>query len=342
VSGLVVLAVGALSGVAWLSRPVTVPAGQRPAPARAAAVILGLRACASPGTSGAHGLAMIAAAAGNGPGQASITPLSAAGGSGAGPLFTLSQPGELSLRSVSSAVPASSSPKGHPGRNHAPVPGGVMVQAHGSMAQGLEVEQTSAGGAATVACGSPGTDFWFTGPGQQSAGSIQLYLMNVDDQPTGVAVDISTDAGPLQGSIDTGITVPPHSLLVQSLAGLVHGSRSIGLHVRTSTGRIVAAVWQSARPGREGQWLPATQPPARRLVIPGLPGVPGGRELYVAAPPGSDAQVKLTVVTGGGSYQPTGGTGIAIPAGSANRIELPALGGVAGAAVLTSNVPVTA
>ncbi len=56
---------------------------------------------------------------------------------------------------------------------------------------------------------------------------------------------------------------------------------------------------------------------------------------------GSDAQVSVAVVSPGGTYQPTGGTSIDIPAGSASRIDLPSLSGVAGAPVLTSSVPVT-
>ncbi|HEY3734685.1 MAG TPA: DUF5719 family protein [Streptosporangiaceae bacterium] len=353
---LVVLALSALFGVAWYSRPVSVSAGQSPS-ASTVPVAAGLRGCPDPGTPGSRtaGLAIIAAAAGHGSGQATVSRLSAAGGSSAGSLLTLSQPGELSLSAVSPAPAATGtstgtsagasggtsgngSPKGSAATGR---PGGVLIQARGSMAQGLEAEQTTSG-TATASCGAPGTDFWFTGPGQQSAGSIQLYLMNVDNQPSNVDVDIVSDAGPLQGSTDTGIAVPPHGLVVQPLDGLVHGSRAIELHVRTSVGRVVAAVRESSRASQPGQWLPATQAPAKRLVIPGLPAASGGRALYVATPAESDAQVKLTVISSGGSYQPTGASGIDIPAGSASKVELTSLAGVSGAVVLTSNVPVTA
>ena len=50
------------------------------------------------------------------------------------------------------------------------VSGGVVIQASGALAQGLEAEQTSAGSLPTAACTSPGTNFWFTGPGQRTAG----------------------------------------------------------------------------------------------------------------------------------------------------------------------------
>jgi hypothetical protein len=59
--------------------------------------------------------------------------------------------------------------------------------------------------------------------------------------------------------------------------------------------------------------------------------------------PGSqDAQVKVTAITARGSYQPTGGSGIALPGGSAVGIALPSLAGIPAAVMISSSVPVTA
>lgn len=358
--GLVVLALVALFAVARLSKPVTLPAAQQtpPHPLSVAAVSTGARACPAPGIPGSHGngVALIAAAHTGSThaastqaasGQATITRLNPAGGtSGGAPLASLSQPGTLTV----SGVPAAPAATGAAGRatsgkgasQPAGQPGGVMIQATGSMAQGLEAEQTTTGGAVTGGCASPATDFWFALPGQQSAGVIRLYLMNTDSQASSVNVDIVTDTGPLQTGTDTGITVPPHGLVVQSLATLIHGSRAVGLHVRTIAGRVVAAVSESKSTKQTGQWLPATQAPAKHLVIPGLPHTPGTRELYVANPGGSDAAVRLSVAASGGTYEPTGAGAIDIPAGSASLISLPSLSGITGAAVLTANVPVIA
>ena len=277
VFALVVLALVALAGVAWLSKPVTVSAGQQAAAPRSVPVSVGARACPAPGAPGSRntGLAVVAAAAGHpGAGRAVISRLSPPG-SAASPLGTLSQPGTQSMSGVPAATGAAASPGGT-AKNAATVqPGGVMVQAAGSMAQGLEAEQTAAGGVVTASCGSPGTDFWFAVPGQQSAGTISLALMNVDGQASAVNVDIFTDTGPLQTGVDTGINVPPHAMVVQSLAGLVHGSRAVALHVRTSVGRVVAALREAAHPTDAGQWLPPAQSPSTRLVIPGMPAVEG-------------------------------------------------------------------
>lgn len=348
VLALVVLALVALAAVAWIGKPVTVSAGQQATVPRTAPVSVGMRACPSPGSAGSRGagLAVVAAAGGSGPGQATVSRLSVTGPAAAS-LRRLSQPGALSLIGVPvapSAHPGSRTPSSPAANKVAAAvarPGGVMVAATGSMARGLEAEQTAAG-AATARCGSPGTDFWFAVPGQQSAGTIELNLMNVDSQASSVDVDVFTDTGPLHTGADTGITVPAHSLVVQSLAGLVHGSRAIALHVRTSAGRVVAALRESSQRNGAGEWLPPAQPPAQRLVVPGMPRAKGARVLYLANPGGGDAQVKLSVVSPGGTYEPTGGNAIDVPAGSANRVALPSLSGVAGAVVLTSKVPVTA
>jgi Family of unknown function (DUF5719) len=154
-------------------------------------------------------------------------------------------------------------------------------------------------------------------------------------------VDISTDAGPLQETTDTGISVPPHGMIVQSLASTLRNSRAISLHVRTSVGQVAAAVQESTA-GGQGTWLPATQTPAKHLVIPGLPGVAGTRELYIAVPGVKDATVQVTAVTSRGSYQPTGATGIDLPGGSAAEITVPSLGGIPAALQLTANTPITA
>ena len=145
------------------------------------------------------------------------------------------------------ASPApSASPAAGPAVATTPGRGGVVVQATGAMAQGLEVEQVGSDGLATAQCSAPGTDFWFVGPGVAGASHVELYLMNTDGQPADAEVDALTDSGPLLGSSDTGIIVPPHSMVVQSLGTYLHGSHALSLHVTTSTGRMAAAVRQAS------------------------------------------------------------------------------------------------
>lgn len=343
---LVVIALGAVYGLASFGSFTKLGASGQVAPPRSTAATLVLRACPLPGMAGSGGgnVALITLPATAGPGQAQVTRL---GVNGTPALNNLTHPGQLWVSPVRPAKAAGTAAGLRtPGNANAiatvPTQGGVVVQASGSMARGLEVEQITNSGVPSTRCESPGTDFWFVGPGQHSAARIQLFLMNVASQPADVNVEIATDAGPLQGSTDTGISVAPHSTVVQALAGVLHGSRVISLHVRTSVGQVVAGVEEVTSAGGSGAWLPAAQEPATQVVLPGLPAAAGTRQLFVAVPGIRDAHIKLTAVTTRGSYPPAGGSGLDIPGGSAVEISLPSMSGIPAALKLSSNVPVTA
>jgi len=343
---LVVVAVVAEFGLASATHPAALTSSRATAPARAT-VSAAVRACPAPGSAGATTAGVALAAASSGPGSAKIIRLAPAGSTATpAPLHVLTQPGQLALVNVPDApvLPRglTSAPGGDSTVPTGPARGGVMIEATGSMAQGLEAEQTASGGLATAQCGGPGTDFWFVGPGQKSASDIQLYLMNTDSQAADATVQVLTDSGPVLGTTDAGIGVPPHGLVVQSLAKFLQGSRVIALNVTTSVGRVAAALLETSGGGQPGAWLPAAQPPATSQVLPGLPDAFGPHQLYIAVPGGNNAQVKVTAVTGKGSYQPTGGNGIELPGGSAISVALPSLGGIPAALVVSSNVPVTA
>lgn len=347
--GVIVAGLAAAYGAGSVVHPATVGSAPRISQATKADVNSGTRACPSPGTVGvtAAGVAAASVPGSARQGSAVISRLSGAGSPTVGPTVgTVSTPNVLSLSRVSAApLPRTRAVPGDPNSDGVITiqgRGGVMVQATGAMAQGLEVEQTSPGGLVTAQCQGPGTDFWFVGPSAETAALIELYLMNTDRQAADVQVQALTDNGPLLGSSDTGIVVPPHAIIGQSLSKLLHGSRVVALHVSTSLGRVVAAVREDGKGGGEGAWLPATEAPTTDQVIPGLPASAGTRTLYVVDPGGVAAQVKVTAVTGRGSYQPTGGSGLEVPEQSAATFAIPSLSGVAGALRIQSNVPVVA
>lgn len=341
---LVVIALGAVYGLASFGSSTRLgTAGQVGAPRSAAATSV-VRACPLPGMAGSGGgnVALVTVPAVTGLGQAQVTRL---GGTGSTPLHSLTHPGQLWISRVRPAKAARRAAPPHVASNviaTAPIQGGVVVQASGPMARGLEVEQLTSAGVPSTRCESPGTDFWFVGPGQHSAARIQLFLMNIASQSADVNVEVATDAGPLQGSTDTGIAVAPHSTVTQTLAPVLHGSRVISLHVRTSVGQVVAGVEETTGTGGSGAWLPVAAEPAKQVVLPGLPSAAGTRQLYVAVPGTRDAHIRLTAVTTRGSYPPAGGSGLDIPGGSAVSIPLPSLSGIPAALKLSSNVPVTA
>lgn len=341
----VVIALGAVYGLAAFGNVVTFGAGRQVSPPRSAAAMSVVRACPLPGMARAS-VAVVAGPATTGSGQAQVVRL---GASPAAPLQRITRSGQMSVALVRPAPaghvrspPAPSPAPTSRAITTRPVQGGVVVDATGTMARGLEAEQVTADDIPAARCENPGTDFWFVGPGQHTAAHIRLFLMNTGSQSADANVEVSTDAGPLQGSQDTGIAVPPHTMIAQSLAPVLRGSRVIALHVRTSVGQVVAAVQEITSTGGNGAWLPPAQMPANQVVLPGLPAAAGSRQLFVAVPGTKDARIKLTAVTSKGSYQPTGGTGLDIPGGSAISIVLPSLSGIPAALKLSSNVPVTA
>jgi hypothetical protein len=346
---LVVLVLGGIYGVARTGHPrAAAPRGG----ASRATVSAAVRVCPAPGSAGptAASVALAAVPGSAKAGSAVIKALAPDGSTSAGQtVTTVTRPGVLQVASVPMA-PALTTAElaGLPGSSASvrtvPGQGGVQVSATGALAQGLEVEQTGPDGLVTAQCTAPGTDFWFVGPGQAAASTIELYLTNIGNEPADAQVQAVTDlstGAPVLGNADNGITVPPDGMVEQSLSDLVQGSNVVALNVTTTVGQVVAAVRESQSGGDDGSWLPIAQPPAEHLTIPGLPPA-GPSALYIAVPGTAAADVKLTAITQKGTYQPTGGTGIDLLGGSASIIPLPSLGGVAGAVTVTATAPVVA
>jgi len=350
---LVLVVLGALYAAAGLNRPITLTSAAAAGAPGQLPVTSALLACPGPGSDGptGGGLAIASAPATASTGQVLLTGLNPAGGTGSGDgagttLHILTQPGVLTLARVPKAPPVPKNLVAAQNMAGGLVPtitirGGVVIQAVGAMAQGLDAEQLNPAGQPTARCGAPGSDFWFVSPVTLTL-HIELYLLNADNVPASADVSVQTDSGPLLGSPDSGIVVPPHSLVAQSLDKLVHAARAVSLHVTTSVGRVVAAVRETNSKTQPGSWLPEAQPAATQQVLAGLPGVPGTPELYVAVPGNAAALVKVTAVTPRGSYQPTGGNGISLLGHLTTGIPIPSLGGIPASISVSANVPVTA
>ncbi|HET9893637.1 MAG TPA: DUF5719 family protein [Streptosporangiaceae bacterium] len=343
---LVVVALAALDGLAGLVKPLVLARASQAGQQAKLDVTSAMIGCPAPGSAGTTGggIAIANVPSGVGAGQASLTELNQ--GKPGTHVGTVPRPGQLTVEKVKAAPPVPRkrvvTEKMAGGRvPTGPARGGLIVAARGDNAQGLDVEQLGPGGQPTARCEPAGSDFWFLSPGSAKL-HISLYLMNTDNEPADAAVSIQTDSGPLLGDQDSGIVVPPHSMIVQQIDKLVHAAKAIALHVTTSTGRVVAAVRDSESAKKEGMWLPAAHAPSTTQYLAGLPSVPGARELYITVPGTAAAQVKVTAITPRGSYQPTGGSSIPMLGHLTTGIALPSLSGFPGAIKVTSNVPVTA
>jgi hypothetical protein len=247
----VVVALGAVYALTAFGRTTSLGGGKQVPPPQSAAATSVMRACPSAGTAGSAttAVALVAAPATAGQGQAEVSRLG--GTASTHPLRRMTDPGQLSLATVR-AVGAR--PRQRPVRQpagHIVAPAGGSRPGQRTMARGL-AEQSRCGGNPPGPVREPGYDFWFVGLGQHSLARIQLFLLNPGSQPADANVEISTDAGPLQGGADMGIAVAPHSMVVQTLAPAVPQSRAVALHVRTSIGQVVAAVEETTHAGGSG------------------------------------------------------------------------------------------
>jgi hypothetical protein len=345
-AGVVLLALGAIGGAAQFDRP----APQAPSHAvmlpRQTAVTAAARACPPVPGGGSGTVAFVAgppsssSGSAEGPGQAELAPLPLAGAAlrAASPVSQVA-PGVLQMLTIPAAQSAS---KQSASKRNTQVLQGWSVAASGPMAQAMEAEEAQSSGLSSVRCGEPGSDIWFVGPGQQGgAAQVQLDLMNIDALAASVDVAVITDAGRVQAGTATGITVPPHQTVTESLSSLAAGSSVVAIEVHTSIGRVAADVSESSH-GGAASWLPSAAPPSTQVVIPGVSPSSSAAGLYIVVPGTSNAQVNVVAVTPQGGYRPFGTQTEDLPGGSASYVPLTPLGGTASALELTSNVPVTA
>jgi Family of unknown function (DUF5719) len=337
-AGVVLLALGAVAAVAQLAAPAAPGPGHAGLVPQQVAVTSAARACPPVQGGGPGQVAFIAGSPAASPsgasGQAELAPVPLAGAAlqAVSPIRA-AEPGALSMLTTPAAHAAS--------KKATTVLQGWSVTASGTMAQALEAEEATSAGLASVRCGEPGSDIWFVGAGSQGGvAQVQLDLMNIDALPASVDVSIITDAGPVQAGGDTGITVPPHETVTESLSSPAAGSSVVAIEVRASIGRVAADVSESSHDGT-ASWLPSTAPPSTQLVIPGVPPSGSTAGLYIVVPGSANARISVLAITAQGHYHPFGTQTVDLPADSAAYVPLTPLGGTA-ALELTANVPVTA
>ncbi|NKY97495.1 DUF5719 family protein [Nocardiopsis alborubida] len=179
----------------------------------------------------------------------------------------------------------------------------TAVRAEGALASGLDAAQTtlSDGSATEVRCPEPSVGAWFALPGGDDTEGMRLdaltvHLANPEGSRATVSVDVYTEGGPSYSEESRGIALPAGASTELDLTELVGGTSAVGVHVRTSTGRVAASLLAEHSSGT-ADWVPPTAAPAREHVIPGVPGGEGRRRLHVAAPGDEPVQVRVHTVT---------------------------------------------
>lgn len=222
---------------------------------------------------------------------------------------------------------------------------GLVVQARGTLAPGLQVEQLTRAptgprrGYEGLHCASPQTDTWFAGGSLGAGESATLVLANEDDTAAVVDLQVWSAEGPVDPRPGKGLVVPAGGRTAVPLDTLAPAHTGLALHLRAARGRVVAAV-EHLR-GGDGtplgaEWVPPTSP-AARVVVPGLPAGPGGRTLLVTNPGLDPTVVAVQLTAGDGQFVPAGLDAVPVPAGTTVPVDLTALlAGSPGAVTVTS------
>jgi hypothetical protein len=225
-------------------------------------------------------------------------------------------------------------------------PGGadtaLVLAARGVLAGGLQATQLTTAtsgsrrGLAALACSSPTAQSWFVGGSAAPGDTSTLVLANAEDTAAVVDVQVWSAQGPVDPRLGRGVVVPPRGRASVGLDSLAPGLTDLALHVSADRGRVVAAV-EHLRGAGGAEWVPASPPPAARVVLPALPKGPGARTLLVTNPGSAPTVVQVQVTTEGEQFVPTGLEALPVPAGSTVRADLTVLLGDTAAAVAVTS-----
>ncbi|RCG27927.1 hypothetical protein DQ384_25775 [Sphaerisporangium album] len=224
----------------------------------------------------------------------------------------------------------------------------LRISGTGAMAAGLEAAQTSrvtdgaARGLASVRCAEPGASAWFVGPGSASA-DVVLYLTNADAAQAVITILVYAGEGPVVGDSGNGLVLKPGEHRAIRMRDLAPSPLVMAVEVRTISGRVAASARAGLGAGKGVDWLPAAAAPATSVVVPGIPGGGGLRELYVTAPGERDTVVRVKALTADGFYAMKNRETLDVPAGSTASLDLSTgIGGQPAAIVLSADVPIVA
>ena len=267
------------------------------------------------------------------PGSVTLTPLAEGKGAAAAASTTLSLAPAASRSSTSrlpaTVVTASGSTAAHVvATQHALIPAGALRSL------------------LSAPCLPPATDTWITGADGRVGHSDVLVLAN----PGSIDAAVTVTAWSVDGPVDLpglqSYVVPAGHSVALNVADYAPDAGMVSVHIHADTGRVAAQVRDNQTSGLNTtgtDWLPPTEPPARRQVVPGFAAGSGPRLLVITNPGRDDATVHLRLIAGDRAFVPAGHPDVVVPPGRSSLVDVStSLGGVAAAAELTSDQPVLA
>lgn len=219
-------------------------------------------------------------------------------------------------------------------------------------------------GLATTTCEPATTDIWLVGGGTQPGRRARLLLANPGVTPAVVDVAVLGPEGPVPAPASSGVTVAPGTQKALYLDAIAPGLSVLALHVQARSGRVATTLHDSVVRGTVpggADDVPATAPPSRRLVIPGVAiaapapfrGRPGGTlplqstaagavAVRVADPGGAEAVVRVHLVGPDGVVDLPGGGVMTVPAHGVADVVVTGVPDGLYSAVVEADTPVVA
>ncbi len=228
----------------------------------------------------------------------------------------------------------------------------MLLQASGSWAPssfaGLVSRHRSgpSQGLSSVACVAPAPEWWFVGGGSEIGRGTALLVSNPSEEAARFDIALHAGVGPIPVLAGRGIDLGPGASVRLRLDALAPGESLLAIGVRATIGRVAAAVRDvvvsRGDRGRGVDFVPPAMSPGTRLVVAGIPGGSGSRELVLVNPGDRFATVEPVLLTEQGSQTLPELQSIAVPAGAVVKLDLTRLlRGRAGSLAMTSDVPVT-
>lgn len=206
----------------------------------------------------------------------------------------------------------------------------VLLRATGSLAPGLVGQSTvtAAGerssGLASQPCVPSAREWWFVAGSGEVGRRATLLLANASSSAAVVDVQVWTESGPLVTAGTSDLAVPAFGTRSVSVDAVTLGSSRAAVHVRSQVGRLSAALLLREVDGADPvglSWATASDPPALRSYVPGVPGV-GERRARLLNPGEEDAIVRVRALAADGPFTPLGLEAVDVPAGTVVDVDL--------------------
>lgn len=199
---------------------------------------------------------------------------------------------------------------------------------HGAGVALTQEKQGLAAGLAATRCEDPATSTWFVGVPSSATRLTDLVLSNSDETPAEVDLTFYGAGGRLLVASGHSIVVRPDQSVTVALEPMFTDSQPVTVLVRSPQGRVsafarvrgLAAAGTSISTGAD--WHGQSVTPRKDLVLPGVPGGAGARQLVITNPGKKRAVVQVEIMGVDGSRTLEGAENLPVRAESSAVLDV--------------------